>query len=138
MKRERPAGVTLIALLSLLTAVVYGLALSPWDPFADRGVMGQLLPITSFDQTAIIASVLGLAAVAQLLAGLGMLAMKPWAWRLTILLTGVGLAIWLSIDLTGRPASLRLLLYAAIAFYLNTRAVRDAFLRPRDPEEAST
>ena len=129
---------TLIALLSLVTAAVYGLALSPWDPFQEQGLVVGVLPIAGFNQTAIVAGVLGVSAIAQLLAGLGMLAMKPWAWRLTILLTGVGLAIWLAIDLTGRHASVRLALYAAIAFYLNTRAVRDAFLRPRDSEEASS
>ena len=127
---------TLIALLSLVTAAVYGLALSPWDPFQEKGLAVGLVPLAGFDQTAIVAGVLGVAAVAQLAAGLGMLAMKPWAWRLTILLTGVGLAIWLSIDLTGRHASVRLALFAAIAFYLNTRAVRDAFLRRPDGDEA--
>ena len=138
MKRERPAGVTLIALLSIVTASIYALALSPWDPFAEASLMVTIMPITTFSQTGIVAGVLAVGVIAHLAAGLGMLAMKAWAWRLTILLTGVGLAIYLALDLTTRQASLRLALYAAIAFYLNTRAVRDAFLRRRGSDEAPT
>ena len=135
MKRERPAGVTLVALLSILTAAVYGLALSPWDPFAEQSVMVRLMPITTFSQTGIVTGILAVGFIAHLLAGLGMFLMKAWAWRLTILLTGVGLAIYLALDLTTRQASVRLALYAAIAFYLNTQAVRDAFLRRRGTDE---
>lgn len=133
---ERPAGVTLIALLMIATAVVYGLALSPWDPLQDFALMNRVASITTFSQTGIITGFLAVGAVLHALAGLGMILMKPWAWRLTILLTGVGLAVYLILDLTTRPASIRLALYAAIAFYLNTRAVRDAFLRRREPDEA--
>ena len=132
---ERPAGVTLIALLMLTTAVVYGVALSPWDPLQDVALMNRVTSITTFNRTGIISGVLAVGAVLHALAGLGMLLMMAWAWRLTILLTGVGLAIYLVLDLTSGPASLRLALYAAIAFYLNTRAVRDAFLRRREPDE---
>jgi hypothetical protein len=128
---ERPAGVTLIALLMIATAVVFGLALSPWDPFQDLAIMGRVVSITSFDQTIVTTSFIGAAAGLHLLAGIGLFFMKAWAWRLTILLTGLGLAIYLVIDLVHQPVSVRLALYAAIAFYLNTRAVRDAFLSKR-------
>jgi uncharacterized membrane protein (DUF2068 family) len=132
---ERPAGVTLIALLMIITAVIYGLALSPWDPLQDVALMDRVASITTFNQTGVVTGFLVIGAVLHFLAGVGMIAMRAWAWRLTILLTGVGLAIYLVLDLTSRPASLRLALYAAIAFYLNTRAVRDAFLRRRQPDE---
>jgi uncharacterized membrane protein (DUF2068 family) len=135
MKVERPAGVTLIAILNIVTAIVFGLALSPWDPFQDLAIMNRIVSITTFNQTAIVTGFLGIAAVLHFLAGVGLIFMKAWAWRLTILITGVGLAIYLVIDLTSRPVSLRLALYAAIAFYLNTRNVRDAFLRRRQPDE---
>jgi hypothetical protein len=132
---ERPAGVTLIALLTMGTGAVYAIALSPWDPFSELPLMRQIASVTTFDQTAVVTGFLAGGAILHFAAGLGMIAMKAWAWRLTILLTGVGLAIYLVLDLTSRPASLRLALYAAIAFYLNTRAVRDAFLRRREPDE---
>jgi len=134
-KVERPAGVTLIALLNLVTAVVFGLALSPWDPFKDLAVMERIVSITTFNQTAVVTSFIAVAAVLHFLGGVGLFFMKGWAWRLTILLTGVGLAIYLVIDLVDRPVSVRLALYAAIAFYLNTRNVRDVFLRPRITDE---
>jgi hypothetical protein len=132
---ERPAGVTLIALLMIATAVVYGLALSPWDPLQDFSLMNRVASITAFNQTIVVTGFLAVGATLHFLAGVGLIFMKAWAWRLTILLTGVGLAIYLVLDLTSRPASIRLALYAAIAFYLNTRAVRDAFLRRREPDE---
>src|SRR5688572_21837070 len=128
---ERPAGVTLIALLMITTAVIYGLPLSPWHPLQDLNLMSRVTSITTLNQTAVVTGVLAVGAVLHFLAGVGMIFMKAWAWRLTILLTGVGLAIYLVLDLTSRPASIRLALYAAIAFYLNTRIVRDAFLQRR-------
>ena len=134
-KVERPAGVTLIALLNIATAILYGLALSPWDPLADLEVFSRVSSITSFDRTLFVSGWLGVAAVLHFLAGVGLFFMKAWAWRLTILLTGVGLAFYLVFDLTVHPVSIRLALYAAIAFYLNTRAVRDAFLRRVQPDE---
>jgi uncharacterized membrane protein (DUF2068 family) len=135
-RTERPAGVTLIALLNIATAILFGLALSPWDPLADLEVFSRVSSITTFDQTLIVRGWLAVAAVLHFLAGVGLFIMKPWAWRLTILLTGVGLAFYLVFDLVVHPVSVRLALYAGIAFYLNTRAVRDAFLRRRAPDEA--
>ncbi len=135
-KVERPAGVTLIALLNIGTGILFALALSPWDPLADLEVFSRVSSVTTFDQTLIVRSWLGVAAVLHVLAGLGLFMMKPWAWRLTIQLTGVGLAFYLAFDFVVHPVSIRLALYAAIAFYLNTRAVRDAFLRPRTDDEA--
>jgi hypothetical protein len=132
---ERPAGVTLIAILNIVTAIIFALAVSPWDPLADQALLARVASITTFNQTLIVSSWLAVAAVLHFLAGIGLFLMKPWAWRLTILLTGVGLAVYLAFDLLVHPVSIRLALYAAIAFYLNTRNVRDAFLRRRGTDE---
>ena len=117
--------------------MVYGLALSPWDPFAEQSLMVTLMPITTFSQTGIVTGILAVGFIAHLLAGLGNVGHE-----------GVGVATHDPADRRGTgdlPRSrsdytsgvLRLALYAAIAFYLNTSAVRDAFLRRRDIQEES-
>src|SRR5262245_947498 len=121
---ERPAGVTLIALLNIGTAILFGLALSPWDPLADLEVFTRVSSVTTFDRTLVVSTWIGVAAFLHFFAGIGLFFMKAWAWRLTILLTGVGLGFYLAFDLFVHPVSIRLALYAAIAFYLNTRNVR--------------
>jgi hypothetical protein len=90
------------------------------------------------DRTVLISGLLVAAAIAHLLAGFGLLLLKPWAWRLEILLTGLGLAVYLWVDLSGNPVSVRLAVYAAIAFYLNTRQVRDAFMPPAPRSATAT
>ena len=54
-----------------------------------------------------------------------------WGWALAMLLTGVGLVFNLDAYANGDFNLGRLILLVAAAFYLNQRAVRDVFERPR-------
>jgi uncharacterized membrane protein (DUF2068 family) len=133
----RPGGVIIVALLNLLSAAVYGLALSPWDPFSEQGLLARYVPITAAPTTTLTAVVMGIGVVLHLAAAIGLFTLRPWGWRLAVLLTGVGLAFWLAVDIVDRPVSVRLAVYAAIAFYLNTSGVRDAFERSGAEPETS-
>ena len=128
----RPGGVTLVALLNLLSAIGYALAISPWDPFQDSAILGRLVPVATMQQTGIITGLIAIGALLHLLAAIGLFLLKPWGWRLALLLTGLGLAIYLTVFWLGSLAPLRLAIYAAVAFYLNTARVRDVFLSSED------
>ena len=131
-KTRRPAGVTLVALLNLLLAALFAIALSPWDFLGESALLGRIVPITTLPQTTTITALIAIAFVLHAASGIGLLLMKAWAWRLAILITGTGLAIYLVNEWYGNQSSVRLLIYAVIAFYLNTAAVRDAFLSKSD------
>ena len=123
----------LVALLNLILAALFGLALSPWDFLGDSALIGRLVPVTTIPQTTTTIALVGIAFLLHAASGIGLLLMKTWAWRLAILITGLGLAVYLVVDWLGTPSSIRLAVYAAIAFYLNTSTVRDAFLSRSDP-----
>jgi uncharacterized membrane protein (DUF2068 family) len=125
--------VVLVALLNLILAALFGLALSPWDFLGESALIGRIVPVTTMPQTTTTIVLVGIAFLLHAASGIGLLLMKTWAWRLAILITGIGLAIYLTVDFLGTPSSIRLAVYAAIAFYLNTSAVRDAFLSRSDP-----
>ena len=122
----------LVALLNLFLAALFGIALSPWDFLGDSVLIGRLVPVTTIPTTTTTTALIAFALVVHAASGIGLLLMKAWAWRLAILITGFGLAIYLVVDFLGSPASIRLAIYAAIAFYLNTATVRDAFLSRSD------
>jgi len=132
MRRERPGGVVLVALLNLFLAALFAVALSPWDFIGDSALLGRIVPVTTIPTSTTTTALIAIAFVLHAASGIGMLLMKAWAWRLAILITGLGLAIYLVVDYLGSPSSIRLAIYAAIAFYLNTSTVRDAFLSRSD------
>lgn len=113
---------------------MYALALSPWDPLGEVALFDRLVPATTLQPTVVSGGILIFGVVVHVLAGVGLLLLKPWAWRLTVLITGLALAVYLWVDFFVNPVSVRLGLYAAIAFYLNSAAVRDAFLDTHDSE----
>lgn len=123
-----------MAILDLAIAGAYALALSPWDPLAEVNLFKSFIPVVTMDQTSVITGVLIFGMAVHLLAAIGLLFLKSWAWRLTILLTGLSLSIYLWVDIYQNPVSVRLAIYAGIAFYLNSAAVRDAFLGTHDSE----
>jgi len=125
--------VVLVALLNLFIAALFAVALSPWDFIGDSGLLARIVPATTIPTSTATTAVIVAGFVLHGTAGIGLLLMKTWAWRLAILITGVGLAIYLVVDFLGSPVSIRLAIYAAIAFYLNSSTVRDAFLARNDP-----
>ena len=62
--------------------------------------------------------------------GGGSAAAHPWAWGLTMLIVGIGLAVNLVAYFGGDPNYLRMAIFVLMAFYLNQRPVSEVFLGP--------
>jgi hypothetical protein len=134
--RQRPFGVLVVALIQVGTvALVLIGALSAWVlPW--EGVFTTYLVDNSWARLVIL-----LVGAAALVAVVGMWRLRYWGWALMVALVGVSLVL----DLTTwwrAPAEAGLALYGRLtldvvsAFYLNTRAVQDAFRRePVEPPE---
>src|SRR6476619_2908041 len=105
MRRELPGGVVLVALLNLFLAALFALGLSPWDFLGDSALLGRLVPVTTLPTSTTTTALIAIAFVLHASSGIGMLLMKAWSWRLAILITGTGLAIYLVVDYLGSPAS---------------------------------
>jgi hypothetical protein len=126
---RRPAVVTILAILQLLTAAGYGLilaALLATGPDAlvaliGGGLLGQVEAVTA-------AVLMGGFAVATLAAGILLLRMRQLGWTITMLLSGLGLvssiAVWWT-EATTNP--ILLFIQVASVFYLNQRQVREVF-----------
>ena len=131
---RRPAVVTILAILQLLTAAAYGmifaalivagpdtLALLLEDAAAEGGLLGELEVATA------VVGVGGLA-TATLAAGVLLLRMRQLGWTITMLLAGLGLMSSIFIWWTeGTTISAWLFVQVASVFYLNQRQVREAF-----------
>lgn len=134
--RKRPFGVLVVALIQLIS-VAFALAGSltqwalPWE-----GTFVTYLQDHSWAR----AGVMGMG-VAVLVAVVGMWRMRYWGWALMVSLVGVSLLFdlttwWRSGSATDLPSYLRLTLDVVCAFYLNTRAVQEAYRTPAEPRPA--
>jgi hypothetical protein len=137
-RARRPAVVTILAVLQLLTAAAYGmilaallvagpdtLALLLEDAAAEGGLLGEV------EMAAAVVGVGGLA-VATLAAGVLLLRMRQLGWTITMLLAGLGLMSSIFIWWTeGTTISAWLFVQVASVFYLNQRQVREAFFISR-------
>jgi hypothetical protein len=128
-RARRPAIVTILAILQLLTAAAYGLifaALLATGPDAVVALIGDGL--LGEVETATFTLVVGGFAVATLAAGILLLRMRQLGWTITMLLSGLGLvssiAVWWTEATTN---SILLFIQVASVFYLNQRQVREAF-----------
>ena len=133
---RRPTAVTVLAVLQLLKALVYGLLLaallaagsSVLDVLASDRVLDPGLTLElEVEAAALVALVAGLF-LASLLAGVLLLRMRQLGWTITMLLAGLSLglslAAWL---LQGASLEFWLLVEIVTVFYLNQRRVREAF-----------
>lgn len=134
--RQRPFGVLVVALIQVGTvAMLLVGALSAWVlPW--EGTFTTYLADHGWARAVIL-----LVGAAVMIAVIGMWRLRYWGWALMVALVGVSLVL----DLTTwwrAPGEVGLALYARLAldvvsaFYLNTRAVQDAFRRePLHPPE---
>jgi hypothetical protein len=67
------------------------------------------------------------AALVNVVCGVGLLLSWRWSWVLTMLVTGLGLVTEIAAYIGGDPGYLRLAILVASAFFLNQRAVRARF-----------
>lgn len=133
-ERRRPFGVLVVALIQLATvafALVGALTswVMPWE-----GIFVTYVQEHTWARLVI----LGLG-VLVVVAVVGMWRLRYWGWALMVSLVGASLLFdlmtwWQAGAATSLPAYVRLALDVVSAFYLNTRAVQDAFRSPPDPE----
>jgi hypothetical protein len=116
--RRRPAGVTIIVIMELLTT---GLLVTA---FAFGGTVS--LPLISTDDQLIVAAV---AAAISLTLAIGLWFLKKWAWTGVMLYQGVVLASGLLGCIRGEEPFAQLALGILIVFYLNQAEVQAAFRR---------
>lgn len=134
--RKRPFGVLVVALIQLAAvAIPLAIALTsstmPWE-----GVLVTYLQDHSWAR----AVILGLS-VLVVVAVVGMWRLRYWGWAIMVSLVGISLVLdiaawWRTGPETGLAAFVRLAMDVVCAFYLNTRAVQDAFRRPTLPAYA--
>jgi hypothetical protein len=133
--RRRPFGVLVVALIQLAT-VIFALVVAlagwtlPWE-----GVL-----MTYLQEYAGARIVFAGAGVAVLIAVIGMWRLEHWGWALMVSLVGLSLLLdlltwWQTGAGTSLATFLRLGLDVVSAFYLNTKAVQDAFRPPREPSK---
>ena len=131
---RRPAAVTILAILQLLSAAGYGLIVAvllmdgaavvdqlAGNAGADGGPIRDLEVMT-------VTALVGVFCVASLAAGLLLLRMRQLGWTITMLLTGLGLAssiyFWWA---QGTTVAIWVIVQVVTVFYLNQRQVRVAF-----------
>jgi len=132
-RARRPAVVTILAILQLLSAAVYGLILAVLLLDGPE-VLDTLAPGSSDGtsainlETATLVIVVGGFFVAALAAGVLLLRMRQLGWTITMLLAGLSLGVSIYVWWTdGTALSIWLLVQILTVFYLNQRQVREAF-----------
>jgi hypothetical protein len=128
-RRRRPRSVTLVGSL-LCSEAVLGLVI------ATIGVLNVLPPTDGLgnaqrapiDPTQLELPILaGLGGIASLVAGLGVLRLRPWAWLLAMTIEAVSLALCLRWYAVGEPLYGPMGLSCLIVLILNQREVRQTF-----------
>jgi len=119
--KRRPFGLYLIIVLQLFLAIFLALAL-----LGEKTIATYL---KGFVQNPIFYTWFGWVVIGFLvLAVLGLLLLKRWAWILTMILTGILLAFSIWSYFQGSPHYLEMVIYIVIVFYLNQRDVQSPFL----------
>jgi uncharacterized membrane protein (DUF2068 family) len=117
VKRTRPFGVTVIALLQALSGLIAGgsYVLTASDVTAHRAT-----------DLAVQLGGLAIAGVGLLIA-VGLWQLRRWAWIATMIWTGFNLATALLAYVNGQPEYGVMAVEVAVVFYLNQREVQRAF-----------
>jgi ABC-type multidrug transport system fused ATPase/permease subunit len=150
---RRPAVVTILAVIRILTAVAYAVVAIALLTDSSATLQAILGPRATgpgsvarlLDATATLSA--ASLAVASLIAGILLLRMRQIGWTLTMLLAGISLASSIALWwVDGLVNSIALVNEVVTVFYLNQRQVREAFgitrRRPgrarRPPDDRST
>lgn len=145
-KPRRPFGVYVVVFLLILGVVaglleilrvqitLTGIWADTDDFFRRRSGIGMLIT-RLFEDPAFIALLNGVLVALWLAIIVGLWLLQRWAWVLLMILIGIILTYLLVIFFEGEPDYIGMLLYGAMAFYLNDYSVQRAFARRR-PEAA--
>lgn len=119
--RRRPAGIWIIVILQIATAVTLlpGVA----ETFPGISPIGGM-PLSDFGRWVYV-----MWAALAILAALWLWTLSRRGWAMIMVLTGLGLIGNLVLWYTGNPNFVRMAIQAATALYLNTSAVQQLFLR---------
>jgi hypothetical protein len=125
VRRKRPFGVTIIALLQALSGPTTSVSF----------LFGRLTLATAhgdleLNLEALIVTVLGWAIA------VGLWRLKRWAWVAVMIWTGAALAGALALYFRGQPNYPLMIEHIIIVFYLNQRDVQQAFGEAPEPAEA--
>lgn len=121
-RRGRPFGVTVIAVIQVLSAAAYCIVVL--DDRADYANM-----LGSLGYFGVLGPVLVLGGVPI---ALGLLGLKRWAWVLTMFWAGLNLVAALLSYYDGEPNYVAMVLSVIAVYYLNQREVQVAFRLPED------
>jgi hypothetical protein len=117
MRRRRPFGVTVIALVYLANAVV-----SAW-----RANLLELRTWRFIDEVGSLDLVQFGVAIVGLALGIGLWQLRPWAWIAAMLWAGVTMVTALLAYYRGEPQFTSMFLSVVAVFYLNSREVQGLF-----------
>lgn len=136
--RTRPLGVTLLAVLHILQAVVFflgGIVLVVLGAFIGRGLFG--LPRFLNGVVSLIGVVVVVIGLVSLVLAWGLWTGKGWAWILSLVVAALGLIISLISLARGRVGAIVVLaLDAIIIYYLFRPNVRAFFGEQKTPPES--
>ncbi len=119
-RRRRPFGVTIIAVIQVLSAIAYGVVV-----LYDRADFGNLLG--SLGYFGVLGPVLGLGGLPI---AFGLLRLQRWAWVLTMFWAGLNLVAALLSYYNDEPNYFGMVLSVVTVYYLNQREVQAAFSVP--------
>ena len=119
-RRSRPFGVTIIAVIQVLSAIAYGVVV-----LYDRADFGNLLG--SLGYFGVLGPVLGLGGLPI---AFGLLRLQRWAWVLTMFWAGLNLVAALLSYYNDEPNYFGMVLSVVTVYYLNQREVQAAFSVP--------
>ncbi|MDX1413350.1 MAG: hypothetical protein R3293_04115 [Candidatus Promineifilaceae bacterium] len=125
---DRPFGIYVISALLFISAVLLAAGLLVLE------FVGDYLP--DLEQHALLATALLWLLVALLIVAIvGLLLLKRWGWTLTMIMTGISLAISIWLYFQGTPNYPNMVIYVIIVFYLNQRDVQAPFLKQHETGE---
>lgn len=133
-RRRRPRSVSFVASLLLFEAalvILFGLMLGAENiisPSTLESVTARAIgPYLAAPRGLGVAAPIVLAGGGLTLAGLGLFALREWAWVMAMALQGLGLASALYSQAHGEPRYVTLALGSLVIFALNQREVRQSF-----------
>jgi hypothetical protein len=116
MYKQRPIGVTIIALLAILGGIA----------FLVSGLLTLLIPLIGI----FLGSGLFILGLAYFLMAYGLWNGKSWAWTLTLILSGIGIIIGIGSIVVGNVGSIfHTIINAIIIYYLYRPNVKSFFNR---------
>jgi hypothetical protein len=137
-QQQRPMGVTILAVLAIIGGIFGicggGLGILGGSFLGAVGAQAGVGNAAALGGMAVLSSLILLViAVAEILFGIGALTLKPWAWMLGLVISGISIVFALLSLLAGWAPFFNVLIQIVISgiiiYYLMTPEVKQAFGR---------